>query len=119
MINLGFLLRALMPVTAIPDFLPTHAFTVGGIGLVTLSMMMRVTLGHTGRNVHRSPAAVTLVLLGMVLAGVIRVFLPLVDASHYPLWIVLSGCAWVISFSLFLVCFGPVLVRPRADAKPD
>jgi uncharacterized protein involved in response to NO len=55
----------------------------------------------------------------MVLAGVIRVFLPLVDASHYPLWIVLSGCAWVISFSLFLVCFGPVLVRPRADAKPD
>jgi uncharacterized protein involved in response to NO len=119
MINLGFLLRAFMAVTAIPDSLPTHAFTVGGIGLVTLSMMTRVTLGHTGRNVHQSPPAVMLVLLGMVLAGFIRVFLPLVDVTHYATWITLSACAWVLSFLMFLVFFGPILLRPRADAKPD
>ncbi len=55
MINLGFLLRALTPVTAIPDYLPIHAFAVGGIGMITVSMMARVSLGHTGRNVHHAP----------------------------------------------------------------
>jgi len=116
MINLGFLLRALMPVTAIPDFLPIHAFAVGGVGLVTVSMMARVTLGHTGRNVHQAPPAVTLLLLGMVLAATIRVFLPLVDAAHYRLWVTLAGAAWILTFGLFLVVFAPMLLRPRADA---
>jgi uncharacterized protein involved in response to NO len=119
MINLGFLLRALMPVTAIPDFLPIHAFAVGGIGIVTVSMMARVTLGHTGRNVHQSPPVVTLLLIGMALSVVLRVFLPLVDASHYTLWVTLSGLAWIATFALFTLVFAPMLIRPRADApKP-
>jgi uncharacterized protein involved in response to NO len=119
MINLGFLLRALMPVTGIPDFLSIHAFAVGGIGLVTVSMMARVTLGHTGRNVHQSPPIVTLLLLGMVLAAVLRVFPPLVDAAGYAFWIVLSGAVWIATFALFLVVFAPMLLGPRADvAKP-
>jgi uncharacterized protein involved in response to NO len=118
MINLGFLLRALMPVTAIPDFLPIHAFAVGGIGLVSVSMMARVTLGHTGRNVHQAPPIITLLLLGMVLAAIIRVFLPLVDVANYPLWVALSGGAWIATFGLFLVVFAPMLLRPRAD-EPD
>jgi uncharacterized protein involved in response to NO len=115
MINLGFLLRALTAVTAIPDFLPIHAFAVGGIGLVSVSMMARVTLGHTGRNVHQAPPVITLLLLGIVLALIVRVFLPLVDASHYQLWITLSGGAWVLTFCLFLVVFAPMLLRPRVD----
>jgi len=115
LINLGFLLRALMPVTAIPDFLPVHAFAVGGIGLVTISMMARVTLGHTGRNVHQAPPVTTLLLLGMVLAMILRVFLPLVDMANYGLWIALSGGVWIATFCLFLVVFAPMLLRPRVD----
>jgi uncharacterized protein involved in response to NO len=119
MINLGFLLRALMPVTAIPDYLPIHAFAVGGIGLVTVSMMARVALGHTGRNVHQSPPAVMLLLVGMALSVVIRVFLPLVDIAHYTLWVTVSGFAWIVTFALFVLVFAPLLIRPRADApKP-
>jgi uncharacterized protein involved in response to NO len=116
LINLGFLLRALTPVTAIPDFLPIHAFAVGGIGLVTISMMARVTLGHTGRNVHKAPPVITLLLLGMVLALIIRVFLPLVDMANYELWIALSGSVWIATFCLFLVVFTPMLLRPRVDS---
>jgi len=119
MINLGFLLRALMPVTAIPDFLPTHAYAVGGIGTMTVSMMARVTLGHTGRNVHRSPPVITPLLLGMVLAATIRVFLPLVDPTRYALWVTLSGAAWILTFALFVFVFGRMLIRPRANATPQ
>jgi uncharacterized protein involved in response to NO len=116
MINLGFLLRALMPVTAIPDFLPIHAYAVGGIGVATVAMMARVSLGHTGRSVHQPPAAVTPILLGMVLAALIRVFTPLADPAHYTLWIVLAGLAWIVSFALFALVFMPMLLKPRTDS---
>ena len=116
MINLGFLLRALMPVTAIPDFLPIHAYAVGGIGVVTVAMMARVSLGHTGRSVHQPPAAVTPILLGMVLAAIIRIFTPLADPAHYALWIALAGLAWIVSFALFALVFMPMLLKPRTDS---
>ncbi len=118
MINLGFLLRSLMPVTAVPPLLPVHAYAVGGVGIITVSMMARVTLGHTGRDVHQAPRAMVLILTGMLLAATIRIFLPLVDATHYKLWIGAAGTLWVASFFLFTVVFGPMLLRRRADEKP-
>ena len=118
MINLGFLLRALALVTTVADYLPVHAYAVGGIGVVTLSMMARVTLGHTGRNVHRAPPIMAWLLIGMALTAVIRVFLPLIDPGHYTLWITVSGVMWIVSFTLFAIIFVPMLVRPRVDDKP-
>jgi uncharacterized protein involved in response to NO len=117
MINLGFLLRALMPVTTLPDSLAVHAFTVGGIGIVTVSMMARVTLGHTGRNVYQSPHLMTVLLLCMVLAAMIRVFFPLMDPVDYQFWIFVAGIIWIFGFTLFSIIFVPMLVKPRADAN--
>jgi uncharacterized protein involved in response to NO len=112
-INLGFLLRALAPVTAIPAFLPIHAFAVGGVGIVTAAMMARVSLGHTGRSVHQPPRLVWPVLAGMALAATLRVLVPLADPTRYTLWVTLSGLAWMFSFALFAIVFIPMLVRPR------
>jgi uncharacterized protein involved in response to NO len=117
MINLGFLLRALMAVTTLPDYLHVHAFTVGGIGIVTVSMMARVTLGHTGRNIYQSPRLMTILLLCMVLAAMIRVLFPLMDPVAYQFWIFVAGIMWIIGFTLFSVIFIPMLVKPRADAN--
>jgi uncharacterized protein involved in response to NO len=113
MINLGFLLRALAPVTAIPAFLPIHAFAVGGIGIVTVAMMARVSLGHTGRSVHQPPRLVWLLLAGMVLAAVLRVLAPLADPTRYIWWVTFSGFVWMLSFALFVILFIPMLARPR------
>jgi uncharacterized protein involved in response to NO len=120
MINLGFLLRALIAVTAISDFLPIHAFAVGGIGIVTMSMMARVTLGHTGRSVHQAPPVMGFLLALMVLTTAVRVFFPMLDPGRYTLWITASGIIWIITFSLFSVIFIPMLSRQRVDdrAKP-
>jgi uncharacterized protein involved in response to NO len=115
MINLGFLLRALMPVTVVPAFLPIHAFAVGGVGVVTVSMMARVTLGHTGRNVHQAPPVVTVIIGLMLASAIIRVFPPLVDTGHYRLWITVAAVAWIASFGLFLLTFAPMLLGRRAD----
>jgi len=118
MINLGFLLRAMSLVTAISNVLPIHAFAVGGVGIITLSMMARVTLGHTGRNIHQAPTVVTPVLIAMVLAATVRVFLPLLDPAHYQLWIAVSASLWIVSYALFAGFFIPILLKPRADGKP-
>jgi uncharacterized protein involved in response to NO len=118
MINLGFLLRAISLVSAISAYLPIHAFAVGGVGIITLSMMARVTLGHTGRNIHQAPPAVTSALIAMVLAAIVRVFLPLLDPGRYQLWIAVSAALWIISYSLFAGFFIPILLKPRADGKP-
>ncbi len=118
MINLGFLLRAMSLVTAISTVLPIHAFAVGGVGIITLSMMARVTLGHTSRNIHQAPPVVTPVLIAMVLAATVRVFLPLLDPAHYQLWIAVSASLWIVSYALFAGFFIPILLKPRADGKP-
>jgi uncharacterized protein involved in response to NO len=118
MINLGFLLRGLMPVTAVPPYLHIHAFTLGGIGIVTISMMARVTIGHTGRNVHAAPPIMTLLLVGMALSTLFRLFFPLLDPAHYTWWIAAAGALWMVSFGLFAFTFFPMLVAPRIDGKP-
>lgn len=117
MINLGFLLRAMMPITAIPDFLPVHGYALGGIGIVTLSMMSRVTLGHTGRDVHQPPKLVAPILVCIISAAFIRIFLPLADPVNYPVWVAVAGIIWIISFLLFTIAFAPMLLRKRVDAE--
>jgi uncharacterized protein involved in response to NO len=117
MVNLGFLLRALMPVTQVPPMLPLHAYAVGGIGIVTLSIMARVTLAQTGRNVHRAPPVTTPLMGGLLLAVALRIFLPLVDPTHYALWMGAAALAWMASFLLFIVVFTPKLLGKGAREK--
>ena len=54
--------------TGLNPSLALHTFAVGGIGLVTLSMMARVSLGHTGRSVH-APPRIVLLALGLLLGS--------------------------------------------------
>jgi len=56
---LGFLLKAASAWSKLPSSLAVHAFTVGGIRSITLAMMSRVGLGHTGRSVFEPPKALS------------------------------------------------------------
>ena len=116
-IVIGFALKAVVTLFAISPLLPLHAFTTGGIGLFTLGMMARVTLGHTGRNILEPPAAVAWMFGVLVAGSVIRVALPLFDSDRYVLWMGLSQVAWMMAFSVFLWVFLPMLFRPRTDGQ--
>ncbi len=98
-------------------FLAVHAFAVGGIGVLTLSMMSRVALGHTGRNVHQAPRVLTLAFASINAGSFFRVFVPLFMPAEYALWIGASQAFWIIAFSLFVVTFYPILTRPRIDGR--
>ena len=116
-IAIGFALKVAVYVFGISPFLPLHAFTYGGVGLFTLGMMARVTLGHTGRNILEPPAAVVWMFGLLVIGSVVRVALPFFDVAHYVLWMGVSQVLWILAFSLFLWVFLPMLFRPRTDGQ--
>ncbi|MGZ8096863.1 MAG: NnrS family protein [Methylosarcina sp.] len=115
-IILGFALTALSAYSLIQPSLAVHAFTLGGIGVLTLGMMARVSLGHTGRALRASQAiAIGFVLINI--AALFRVLLPIAWPSGYEMFIYGSTLAWLAAFSLFIFVYGPILTRPRADGK--
>ncbi len=114
---IGFLLKAAVFAFDVSPFLAVHAFAFGGIGLMTLGMMSRVSLGHTGRSITEPPRQMTWAFLILISGAVVRVFFPLFDQSHYTTWIVLSQVLWIISFSIFLFIYFPMLTRQRVDGR--
>lgn len=116
-INFGFFLLALNAFLNLSNIVVLHAFSVGGIGVVTLSMMARVTLGHTGRNVQDPPKAVAIALMVLVAGAVVRVIAPLVAGSHYVIWVAASQVLWIAAFSIFIATYFPMLVKPRIDGQ--
>lgn len=113
----GFALKAAVYVFGISPFLSLHAFTYGGIGLFTLGMMVRVTLGHTGRSVLEPPPMVVWMFSMLAAGTVTRVIIPLLDPGHYTLLMGLSQCLWILAFVMFLLTFLPMLFRSRTDGQ--
>jgi len=113
----GFALKAAVYVAGVSPFLALHAFSVGGVGMMTLGMMTRVALGHTGRSVFEPPRALGWIFAVLGAAFLVRVMLPMLYSAHYGLWITLSQWLWVAAFLAFVVLYFPVLTRPRVDGK--
>lgn len=114
----GFGMLVVSYIYKLPPFLFIHLFTVGGIGLMTIGMMSRVSLGHTGRNVYNNYPVLRWIFIPMILAVIFRVFMPLISEPHYILWIAVSQVLWIISFSIFFVFYCPILLSQRIDGKP-
>ena len=116
-IPIGLALRVASHFTpAVADVLATHALTVGAIGGLTLGMMARVSLGHTGRPV-RAPGTMTAAFACLTLAAVVRVFGPVLDMRAYRASVFAAGTLWTIAFVLFVVVFAPMLTAKRPDGK--
>jgi uncharacterized protein involved in response to NO len=106
---------AAMLIPGIPASAGTHALGVGAIGTLTLGMMSRVALGHTGRAlVVHSPIVWAYGLV--TLAAVMRVAIAFFPAQFMLL--IIAGFAWAIAFAIFAAVYWPILVRPRADGIP-
>ncbi len=113
----GFLLHALAALGAFPASAATHAFTVGALGVMTLGMMARVALGHTGRPM-RSPLAVDIAFVLLNGAALVRVLLNAAAPSGHGTWLYLAGFLWLAAFAIFTAVYAPILLRPRVDGQP-
>jgi uncharacterized protein involved in response to NO len=116
-IPVGLLLRA-MPVVGVPVWssLATHALTVGAIGALTLGMMARVALGHTGRPLVASPA-MSWAFAAITASAIARVIVPLFALRWHFVALIIAGVLWAVAFVIYLVVYAPALSRPRVDGK--
>lgn len=115
---LGFLLKALAIWSGLPSSLAVHAFAVGGIGMMTIGMMSRVALAHTGRSPLDPPRALIPIFSLILVATILRVVVPIFDATYYKVWIGASQVLWIAGFAGFSFLFVPMLARPRVDGRP-
>lgn len=113
----GFLLLALEGLGVASRFAAIHSFAYGGIGVITLSMMTRVSLGHTGRNVHAPPSSVGRALAVLAAGALVRVALPLIFPDWYIVWIGLSQLLWLVAFTMIAVLLIPILAAARVDGQ--
>lgn len=118
-LTLGFLLKALAGFTNIPPSLAVHAFTYGGIGIMTVAMMSRVSLGHTGRNIYEPSRALFWMFVIICSGAVIRIIFPIISSSYYMLWIKWSQLHWFAAFAIFIFLYTPKLTSPRVDGMPE
>lgn len=114
-VPLGFLLlggAALAP-AALPESAGIHAWTAGAVGVMTLAVMTRATLGHTGRRLVANPATQAIYAFA-VLATLTRIGAALEPQWSAPLLSV-AALAWAAAFLGFVLVYGAALVRPRAQ----
>lgn len=93
-----------------------HALAAGAMASMTLAVMTRATLGHTGREL-RSDTATTAIYTLITLGAALRVASPWLPFD-YLLLIRISGALWGGAFLLFLASYGPKLLGPRPDGRP-
>ncbi|MDF0665196.1 MAG: NnrS family protein [Nitrospira sp.] len=93
-----------------------HLLTTGAMGAMTLAVMTRASLGHTGRPRHADRLTVAIYILVNV-GALLRIFAPNPETptllTHALLS--LSALSWSGAYLLFAFHYGPFLVRPSLD----
>lgn len=89
-----------------------HALMVGALGGLTIGMMARVSLGHTGRALEAHPVIVVSFAL-VALAAIARLTMTLFPVAGWLL--IATAVLWSTAFAIFAAYYTPILLRPRTD----
>lgn len=110
-IPLGFVLAGLSALGLVPVTAGVHAWTGGAVGAMTLAVMSRASLGHTGRPLTASGALQALYGL-VVLSALTRIVVALAP-EWSQLLLPAAGLGWAAAFLGFALAYWPVLTRAR------
>ncbi len=91
-----------------------HLWMAGALGLMTLAVMTRATLGHTGRALTAGRGTVA-IYAAVICAVLARIGAGAWPGAASPLHS-LSGASWIAAFAGFVALYGPMLLRPRQAA---
>ena len=113
----GFLLASAAAFDLVPVSAAIHAWMAGGAGAMTLGVMTRASLGHTGQQLTAlwSTQGIYLAVIIAALARIAAVMVPVWSSALLDI----AAFAWVIAFFGFAVVYGPLLMRPRAASHRD
>jgi uncharacterized protein involved in response to NO len=108
---MGFLLMSASAFDLVSPTAGTHAWGVGAVGVMTIAVMTRASLGHTGRQLEAS-LSTQAIYAAVVVAAMARIC-----AALHPAWSMallhVAAFAWVAAFLGFAAGFGPLLLGAR------
>lgn len=113
-----FGLSAWLP--AYSESLAIHLIAVGGIGVLTLGMMTRTALGHTGRPIYPAPKGLNLAFAFMCAATLTRAIAALAmthNATAYNHALRTSAALFAAALLLYFWRYRPWLTQARIDGK--
>jgi uncharacterized protein involved in response to NO len=108
-VPLGFLLNAAAAFGLVPPSAGIHAWMAGAAGIMTLAVMTRATLGHTGHALTAS-AGTQAMYAAIIIAAVARIC-AVIHTAQSDLLLHIAAAAWVIAFLGFALAYGPLLLR--------
>ena len=114
-VPVGFLLMSASAFDLVSPTAGIHAWGVGAVGVMTIAVMTRASLGHTGQRLEASLATQA------IYAAVVVAALARICAALHPAWSMallhVAAFAWVAAFLGFAVGFGPLLLGARPAAE--
>lgn len=114
-VPVGFLLAGLAAFDLAMPSAGIHAWTTGAIGILTLAVMSRASLGHTGRPLVASPALQA--VYGSALVAALARLASILVTSHGSLLLAVAAIAWAAAFVGFAFLYFPILCLPRAPNR--
>ena len=109
-VPLGFLLLGVSAwSTSVPATAGMHAWTAGAIGLMTLAVMTRASLGHTGQPLRagRATQIIYAAVLGAAVTRIVAAFTGSITLVE------IAGLAWIVGFGGFVLVYGPLLAAQK------
>lgn len=94
-----------------------HALTAGAMGNMILSMISRVSLGHSGRALKPNQL-MSLAFMLIIAAGLSRTLLIWLFPDYTMSWLWIGVISWVVAYTLYVLIYLPILTTPRPDGKP-
>ncbi len=106
----GLFALGLSGLGVVPAAVGLHLLGIGGIGGMTLAVMMRASLGHTGRVPEVGPMLAA-AFACVALAALVRVL------ATDETGLLLAAALWVAGFIVFVGHFAPILASAAAKRK--
>jgi uncharacterized protein involved in response to NO len=116
-VPVGFALGALSALELVPTSAGIHAWTVGAVGVMTLAVMSRASLGHTGRPLAAS-TPLQAIYAAAAIAALARIAAALLPDTGIELLHV-AALAWAAAFLGFAALYAPLLCLPKRAAAAD
>jgi uncharacterized protein involved in response to NO len=88
-----------------------HVWMAGAIAAMTLAVMTRATLGHTGQPLVANKVTI-MIYLSLFASIAMRLL-----SSSFPQLITISGLFWIAAFAGFAISYGPLLFQPKPQAR--
>lgn len=94
---------------------PLHALTIGVFGSLLVAMVTRVSQGHSGRPLVLVPVAL-FAFVCIQLVALTRVLAELLPTPWDGFRVAAVG--WLVAFAPWVLRYGWIYLRPRADGRP-